>query len=349
MDKREEFKKAKILHGLKNSFIVDHSTLETLSQQIFSDDMQGDLERFYSGYSIEDKCQKLFSVLPFVKLNHGLLQEQYPDESKHTYQVPDFCFLYETADLKVKPLLVETKSVSGQKLTLKLKRPQITALQTYATTCNIPILIAIFWAQYSLWTLNSIDQFTLTSSTFKISLTDAFANNLSGLLGDYNIIFPSSIYRKTIYDKSVEYPEAAVHEVHGPVTKELISRDGVEFLPLEAMESAVIDSLLSMAEIKVSETGSLTETLEMSGQNYMPLLSTLILRHLGTTPGLGFSEHLAKVSRLYIFDLVAKLNLQISIQIPKNRTTVTDNLFNEAFAGTNILANYLNEHKIRKQ
>ncbi|MEN6620288.1 MAG: hypothetical protein ABFD50_01900 [Smithella sp.] len=342
---RNDFKKIKTLHDLQSSFTIDTSVVEELTRQIEAQDRRENIQRFYDGYSVEDNFQSLFSVLPWVKLNHALAQDQYPEESKEALQVPDFCLFYESADLKMKPLLIETKSVTANKQSLELMAQQVKACEKYANICGIPLLIAVYWKKYSLWTLNSVDQFSKKSKSYKISFKDAFTSNLSAILGDFNLIFTAPIFRKTIFDSASNKDTDIVHEIHGAVIEDQISSDGISYMPLEMLESAIIDSFVTMKEIEVKKNGSKTEVIERSTENHMSYLNTMILRHLGITPGLGLTEYTAKVSLMLISQLAMKLGIAKSLSIPRTRTNSSDTLFKDAFGGTSTWTDYLNFHR----
>src|SRR5882724_6540185 len=117
---KPNIEKIKVFHDLNTQFDVPEAVRIALQSQL-SGGSPEQVERFISGFKIEDWFEWTFCAMPWVKLIHGLDQQQFPGGSKEEYQVPDFLMLVETSALKHQPLLVEVKRVQRGKQSLKLK------------------------------------------------------------------------------------------------------------------------------------------------------------------------------------------------------------------------------------
>ena len=175
--------KHRALYDVKQNFNVDGELFSSLAAQLTEED-QSRIDRFFSGFEIEEWFEAIFGIMPWSHLLHGLSQRQLPSRSKATLQVPDFTAFVEASTFKSKPLLIEVKRVSGKKQTLKLRKTQVYPTRTYANTLGVPLVYAIYWDLLRAWTLNTHDSFENKSSTFKISLATAFEFDCSLIFGE---------------------------------------------------------------------------------------------------------------------------------------------------------------------
>ena len=90
------------------------SVIETLS---VAPEVHARVER---GITSEARFAHVFSGLDWTALVHGLDQWQLPVTSKEEWQVPDYLTFVKTPGRDASPVLVETKLVSGQKITFEM-------------------------------------------------------------------------------------------------------------------------------------------------------------------------------------------------------------------------------------
>ena len=336
-----DIEKIQIIHDVKETFNVSEDHLNELVNQIENSDFKENLDRFFRGYKIEDIYSFIQGALPWVTLLHGLQQNQYPLLSKETYQVPDYLCIFEDAKNIEHPLLVEVKSVKGDKKSLELMRHQVDALQSYANIINIPLLIAIYWEKYGFWTHVPLDIFEEKINKFKITLENAYKSDVSPIFGDISFVIDKPIYRKTTYGTTSE--EVPVHEKYGAILKDSISSDGLNYLDISLIESAIIDAFLNMGvESKNSSDGE-TVVMEKSKGNYIVKLSNLVIRHLGVFEVEPSFEY-ANFSRIEIIELMKKLSITFSYAIPSIANNCTRKLYNAAFIDTIVLEHFKQEH-----
>jgi hypothetical protein len=335
-----DYKKIRILHDLRNTFSVDQNTLKNLAIQIGSPKFRGKIERFYDGYTEEDNFHLLYSALPWVKLLHSLGETQLPDLSKKDLQVPDFLLFFETSKKTIKPLFIDVKCVKKGKETLdNLMVKQFENLSNYGRVLGVPILYAIYWKEMQCWTLNTIEHFEKKKSNYKISLQQAFTNDISVILGDISFLINHSIIRKSICDSSQQSDEYPVNEKYGSIIKDEVSINGKDFFEITPIESAIIDSTITMKITKQERKGSITEIIEESDIIYMLKLSTLIMRHLAVF-GTKLSSMKALLSRHTIHEFMGKLGINKTYMLPIDKTATTDLLFSQAFESTWVLDSY---------
>lgn len=333
-----DIEKIQLIHDLKNKFSIDDSVYNQLLDQIASANLKENIQRFFDGYSIEDKFSKLYSLMPWVKLVHSLDQEQLPEESKDIYQVPDYTVFYETSSLSHKPILFEVKSVKGQKESLELMEKQVDSLQKYSKDTDISLLIAIYWNKTRAWTINSIDQFGKKSKTYKINILNAMKNDLSVILGDLTYIIPV-FYRKSTFDKNIKDENRPKHEKYGCQTSDCISFDGESYFDLEPIESALIDSSTTVKEVEKSTNSNITEIVEKSVSLYAYKISQLTINLLSMFP-IENADEFFKHAAIIIYNFAKKANITKSYMLPNDRTPTSDYLYKEAFDNTWVMDDY---------
>ena len=144
MSDKPEIQRIQVLHDLQTHFNVREDLRDSLHSQL-SPDSQVQLDRFISGFKIEDWFAWIFCAMPWVQLIHGLDQQQCPQSSKEEYQVPDFFVIVETSALIHRPLLVEVKRVPRERQSLKLNRSQVALCEHYVSALNIPLVYVVYW------------------------------------------------------------------------------------------------------------------------------------------------------------------------------------------------------------
>lgn len=316
MPDKPEIDRIRALHELQNKFDVSEAIRSTLESQLSNPDI---IDRFVRGFKIEDWFQWIFSPMPWIKLIHGLDQQQFPSWSKKEYQVPDFLLLVETSALTIKPLLVEVKSVPMEKMTLKLQKSQVELCRAYAMTVGIPLVFVIYWEKLRGWTMNTPDSFEAKSSTYKIGMLAAFELDCSGILGDISYLVPQSLVRASRFTKKNVKDDVVRHKDYGRLLSDVVYI-GDKSVDMSSLESAAIDSMMTMKRRKTTAPDSgETEIVETPDDNYLLKLSSWITRHLAIFNAAP-SETLANTSAHAITELTRKLGCFEMHMFPSNRT-----------------------------
>ena len=247
--------------------LTDEEIEILLNRMIVDESIRKNFDRFQKGYAAEGLFQRIFSLLPWVKLIVPLGQEQFPNISKEMYQVHDYEVTFEAGDKDtLRNLLIEVKLIDGDKQTFELPKYKYAVLKEYSDVKRVPLLIAIFWKKNHIWTINSIEAFSEKSSCFKISFENAYLNDLSAIFGDYTYIFPSTWYRKSQYInadcKNEEYPYS--HEIYGKTIYDSLSTDNVQYTKINFLQAAVLDSAFDFKEISHEQIDEKTTLIESS-------------------------------------------------------------------------------------
>jgi hypothetical protein len=318
MSEKPEIEKLRVLHDLHTQFDVPAAVRSMLQSQL-SAGSQEQVDRFISGFKIEDWFEWIFCPMPWVQLIHGLDQQQFPGRSKEKYQVPDFLMLVETSAFTHQPLLVEIKRVSREKRTLKLQDSQVALSQQYASVLNIPLVFAVYWEFLSAWTLNTVDAFESRSSSRKLPMTRAFELDCSAVLGDISNLVPPGLVRLSRFTERDVTPDCVQHREYGRLLSDTVIL-GEKRVDMTSLESAAIDSMLAMKLRSEKNMGDgVTELVETTDETYILKLSSWITRHLAffrTTP----SEQYANMSAHVIMDLMKKLDCPVMHLFPTDRT-----------------------------
>ena len=318
MSDKPKISQLRILHDLQNHFEVPATFKGSLESQLSKED-QDRIERFVAGFKIEDWFKWTFSAMPWVRLLHGLDQQQFPGYSKGTYQVPDYLLVVETTALTQQPLLVEVKRVPRRKKTLKLPKSQIALCENYAAVLNIPLVFAIYWEWFGGWTLNTPDTFEGEASSRKLSMATAFELDCALILGDISFFVPQSLLRVSRFDQKDVSDSVARHLTHGRLVSD-VAVLGDKRVDMTNVESAAIDSMITMKSRTVKDCGSgETEVVENPDGNFMPKLSSWISRHLATFK-MDPTEEYANVSAHVITELMKKLGCPLCQFFPSGRS-----------------------------
>ncbi|TWU51685.1 hypothetical protein [Rubripirellula reticaptiva] len=319
MNDKPDIERIRVLHDVQTHFELPNDARKNLESQLSSVD-QDRVERFVSGFKIEDWFEWIFCAMPWAVLIHGLDQQQFPTRSKSLYQVPDFLMLVETTALTHQPLLVEVKRVQRDKTTLKLASSQVSIAEAYAESLGMPIVYVVYWEKFNVWTVNTPDTLNRKSSSAKLPLTRALEFDCSLILGDVSYFLPQSLQRTSLFDKSATITDSSVrHTDHGAMVCDS-AKLGDRTVELEGFESAAIDCALSMIERDIrTSPGGQVQSKSSPSDNYMIKLSTWITRHLAifdTTP----SETLSNGSAHAITELMEKLGCPKLQMFPTDRS-----------------------------
>ncbi len=124
---------------------IDIEIPKILNKLILDESKKSEHSRFKKGYYIEDLFMRIYSLLPWIKLITPLGQNQFPEDSKKELQVPDYEVIFETGNKENICILIEVKSVNGNKQNFELKKSQYKVLKEYSNKKKQPLLFAIFW------------------------------------------------------------------------------------------------------------------------------------------------------------------------------------------------------------
>lgn len=316
MPDKPQIEKIRVLHDLQTQFNVSDAIRSTLESQLNNRDH---VDRFVRGFRIEDWFEWIFSTMPWIKLIHGLDQQQFPSRSKENYQVPDFLLLVETSALALQPLLVEVKRVSAERMTLKLQNAQVELCQAYAAALKIPLVYAVYWEKVCGWTMNTVDSLEQKSSSYKLALTRAIELDCSAIVGDISHLVPPALVRVSRFSKNEVLDDSVRHEQYGRLLSD-IAILGEQQVEMTSLESAAIDSMILMKRQESTELGNgETEVVESPDDIYLIKLSSWVTRHIamfGVTP----SERLANMSGYTITELMKKLDCPVVHLFPTGRT-----------------------------
>ena len=263
----------------------DEEIKKLLERTVTDEKLISEYSRFHKGYAAEDLFMRIFSLLPWVRSVVPLGQEQFPENSKETIQVPDYEIIFEAGnETDTATILVEVKLVDGDKQTFELQKYKYEVLHEYSSHKKVTLLFAMFWRRQWMWTINSIESFIEKSSSYKISYERACANDLSAILGDYTYLFRKQCYRKSIFSKNEKADTEFVHrhEEYGKTIYEGLSLDEQKFESLCMFEPALLDCAFDFKEISYKKLSN-TEIEIIEQYDYLPYvykLSSLLLAYL---------------------------------------------------------------------
>lgn len=301
-------------------------------------------KNFMSGYSAEELFRRIYSLLPWVDLIVPLGQEQYPEESKESIQTPDYEVSYQAGSKdNISKILIEVKLVNDDKETFNLQKYKYDVLKKYEDNSKEPLLFAIFWRKYMIWTVNSIESFLKKSSEYKITFEEAIRNDLSAIMGDYSYVFRKDAYRKSRCNNiaNIDSEYFHFHEELGRITYEGLSKDLTYYENLCFLESPVLDCAFDFKEINrknidKSDT-EIIEKLDFKKGMYVYRLSNLILKYLlkiycYDNSDMYYKDNLVVQNAFSIIDTVRrKLGGEKFYSLPYNRNAEIDNLVNIQF------------------
>ena len=115
----------KLISDLKRAFKDNGNSLseeefDKIIKKLIPSDSDNSIKdnfgRFDKGYSAEILFERIYSLLPWIKLITPLGQEQFPEKSKEEYQVPDYEIIFETGSPEKRAaVLIEAKMVDVKK------------------------------------------------------------------------------------------------------------------------------------------------------------------------------------------------------------------------------------------
>ncbi len=179
-------------------------------------------------------------------------------------------------------------------------------------------------------------------------MENAFKADISIIFGDISFLITQPIYRKTEYIKNAQNnPACPQHSKYGTVIADFLSLDDINYFKLESYEAPVIDAIIDMGIISEQEMDGKTITIEKSNGDYCIKLSNWIMRYLRITHAIDQPLDYKKflLSRIFIVELMKKLKVKISYQIPSIASKQTSNLYRLAFEGTSVYDNFVSYHE----
>lgn len=340
-----DIEKIQRLIAVKEAFPqMDEATFNSLLNTIESKTLVENVDRITRGLKTEELYKMVYQDYPWVKEITGLKQEQITVQ-KQEFQIPDYKLLVEGNNYKTFSIFVDVKNVEGEKIKCELMKSQVLGLKQYAKNNGAIFLIAIYWKKYNLWTHNCIDSFESKKKHYVISMFDAYSNDVSCILGDLNFLIDKRFYRKSYYEKN-ENTKVARHEKYGEIKKSFLSLNQKDYLEIEIIENAVIDSMFKMNQIELSGTTDNRIQIEESNGTMMCKLSTWLIRFLNTTDIEEYSEEVngytyTRYALLFIEKFIKDLHFKQSYAIPRNTTSTTDILYKMAFYKSDVYYSYL--------
>lgn len=159
-----------------------HEALAQIGWEAEAKPLADRIARLHIGLPCEDEFSVICSWLGKCALVHKLDQKQTPATSKKSFQVPDLLAIFDTANGQISTL-IEVKSNNSN--VLSFKPEYMASLRNYASTINLPLLIA--WKYKGIWSLFDAAHMKVAEKNFNISFTDAFCETLLGVLaGDFS-------------------------------------------------------------------------------------------------------------------------------------------------------------------
>lgn len=268
-----------------NNPLSDDAIKQLLLATVSDEKIRNRYDNFSKGYFAEELFRRTYSLLPWIKLITSLGQEQYPEVSKESIQIPDYEVTFEAGSpYNTSKVLIEVKLVDGDKQTFKLLKNTYEVLRNYEESSPFPLVFAIFWRKNMIWTVNAIESFSEKSSSYKISFDQACLNDLSAIFGDYSYMFSKRPYRKSRFlnSENLESEYFHYHEKYGLTVYEGVSIDGKEYNDLCCIETAVLDCAFDYEQVEYRKINELeTEIIErLKNSTYIYKLSTLMLGYL---------------------------------------------------------------------
>jgi hypothetical protein len=339
-----DIQKIQLIHDLKSVFVMKDENVKDLLDQIEDEGKKQNIERFFRGYAVEDGFFCLAASLPWIRCIHALDQKQLPESSKSDFQVPDYLILFENFKRECFPIFVDVKSTKGQKKTLEIMQCQANLCEAYSKSINAPFVYAIYWENWQIWTVNTIDQFAKKKKKLSITLEDAIKNDLSPIFGNVTYCIPK-IHRLSICDPVRTNTSSASHCAYGKIISDSVSKDGTNYAQLELVESSILDSFSQMQKVSVTEFDKKIKIIEESKSPQILTLLSLISLYVSDKQDFIRLESYRNVM-LLIIELLEKIGITPSHRIPSKHSPNAFKLYIAAFSNTSILANYKLVHGI---
>lgn len=325
---------------------------EILSKLVKDEKTIKEKNRYMEGYAAEELFRRIYCQLPWIKVITPLGQEQYPEKSKESLQVPDYKVVYEVQDEEhTETILVEVKLVNGDKETFKLQKYKFAVLKKYAIECHMPLVFAIYWKEKRMWTVNHIDAFSEKNSQYKLSFGVACKNDLSAIFGDYTYIFKKNIYRKSIYEHEQKKSENKyyTHEKYGAARYEALSLDNINYEEVSVLETAMLDSCFDFSNDKIIEDETELTLIESSkDRHYIYKLSSILMAYLQKIHCYNNEDMFCEINDIVsnAFNIVDTVRRNCGgeryYSLPNKHSIVVDELIKKQFGNTHIYADYMN-------
>lgn len=272
--------------------------------------------------ALDTRFVNLFSELPWVdKLciepygKHTLIQRQ------TLYSLSYIIGKNKTNSLFVQPIEITGKVFKPEKIEQR----------------NLDFLVAIYWTDYNMWTLNSLFNFSTNENS--IDFTTALKNDLSNLFGDLTFIIDKASI-KIIYDNNDKSTDVARHAEYGAIKKTFVIDNEGKETEITTLDLSIIDALFKTEVVSVSDDRGIFTTIEKNSHSSIIKLTTLVQIVLGQ-----YKQELTpvdvKVAITVINDLlIKKINALVSQPIPTDKNEQTDYLYKLSFDGTKVYESY---------
>lgn len=134
------------------------------------------------------RAQNMFGYVACALGNCRIISEEDIGDfycEKDEFRRPDFRILTKEG----KEFFVEVKNFHPDDSMgdFSMKPSYASKLKAYSEAMGKPLLIAIYWAKWGLWTLNPLQAFASDGDIFVLSLGNAMKENHMALLGDYSV------------------------------------------------------------------------------------------------------------------------------------------------------------------
>ena len=341
-----DIQKIQIIHDLKSTFIVSDNDTQKLINQIIDKNKKNNIDRFFRGYSVEDNFLFIASALPWVRLIHSLEQQQFPESSKSEFQAPDYTIFFENFMSVCFPIFVEVKSVRQKRhIDIMLKQSNLSSAYSKIFN-NTPLVYAIYWENWHLWTINTQDQFTRKKARLTLNCEDAMKNDISTIFGNV-VYFIPQLFRITIFNPSLPKNSDTTrwHNQYGVILSDTISKNKIDFTSLNFIDSSILDSFAKMEKVSLENIDGKIILKERTESVYLFDLLTLIIIYVASiSDGIEKGNYINLM--VVIHDFMEKLDIKFSHKIPSNHTNMAYSLYKTAFSNTSILNDYQYFHKI---
>lgn len=340
-----DIQKANLLHQVLQHFDVSEDQLKKWLAQIQDESVRENFQRFRDGLKVEDNYRHFASALPWVKNINAIDQQQEPVHKKE-YQAPDYTLFVENSSKEVFTLLVDVKSVKGNKEVLEITPKQKHALMNYARDSKAPLVLAIYWEKINYWTHNVIRQLTGKKAN-KLSWQEAMKNDVSHVLGDATFMIEKPFYRRTRFYAGPT-KEGGQHKKYGHYSTIEVGLDLKAMKEYSVFESSVIDCMFRAREVEcVREDNSELLVTEIFAETLMlPKITNWLVKLLqiwGIEPSeKPFDMKVTEMGRLCILNLMNDLGYTPFYAIPESKNAGTDELFRLAYHETSVWRSYEN-------
>jgi hypothetical protein len=275
-----------------------------------------------SNKALDTRFVNLFSELPWVD---KLCIEPYGKQTLIQRQTL-YSLSYLVGKNKTNKLLVQPIEING-----KVFKPEKIEER------NLDFLVAIYWTDYNMWTLNSLFNFSKNDNS--IDFTTALKNDLSNLFGDFTFIIDKASI-KIIYDNNDKSTNIARHAEYGAIKKTFVIDSDSKETEITTLDLSIIDALFKTEVISVSDDRGIFTTIEKNSHSSIVKLTTLVQIILGQ-----YKQELTPIDIKFAITvindlLIKKINALVSQPIPTDKNEQTDYLYKLSFDGTKVYESY---------